>query len=666
MARDPYRYFRIEAQELLEHLGRGVLELERSGDPEVIKQLLRHAHTLKGASRIVKRGEIGNFAHELEDLLAPHRDSTGVAPRATVDDALRIVDEIRRLVAALDEPSGPAPTEAVREPAKDPETSVRVPVRELDALLHSVGEARGYAFSAGRAAVGLGRLQAAVGAVVSSARLGARAEQLVEDLERSHRDLLDHIERLQTELQEVRQAASDLRLVPAQPLLADLERAVRDAARSLEKDVEFRTSGGETHIDAHVLEGLRGALGHLVRNSVAHGIESAAERIRAGKQARGVVEISIARRGHRVCVRCRDDGRGLDLEAVRAAAIDRGLVPPNVAQAMDQAALAELLLRGGVSTSRTLTTISGRGVGLDAVRHAVEALKGEVQVSSVARGGVTIELLVPLSLSMVPALALHVDEEAVLVPLDSVERTLRVPRAEISRDSSGERMVVDGQVVPFVLLRNVLERPQRVRAEVQSAVILASEGRMAAIGVDRVGGVRNIVVCGIPAHAAADSVVSGATMQDDGTPALVLSPSSLTRASLLSRPTHDEVRAREVPPLLVIDDSLTTRMLEQSILESAGYVVDLAVSAEEGLTKARQRKYAVFIVDVEMPGMSGFEFIESARRDPDLRDVPAILVTSRAEPEDKRRGAAVGACAYIVKGEFDQGELLSAIRGATQ
>jgi two-component system chemotaxis sensor kinase CheA len=423
-----------------------------------------------------------------------------------------------------------------------------------------------------------------------------------------------------------------------------------------------------------VAVGLRKALVHVVRNSVAHGIEDPQDRQRLGKPRAGRIDLSIERRGHRVAIVCRDDGRGLDLDSVRRVAVERGVIRHDAAVAMDEEALVGLLLHGGVSTARTVTEVSGRGVGLDAVRHAVEALDGEVSLRSVAGEGTTVTIVVPASLSTMPALSMQVDGAAVLIPLDSVRRTLRVSQREIAREADGERLVVDGTVLPFLPLRRALNRPAAMRSdtrsempsempsEMQSAVIVEAEGRLVAVGVDRLGGARSVVVRGIPAHVAAEAIVAGAAFDEDGVVQLVLAPQALVRAASEPRAAEPRPELAAPPRLLVIDDSLTTRMLEQSILESAGYQVDLAVSGEEGLEMARGCRYGVFIVDVEMPGMNGFEFISEVSADATLRDTPAILVTSRSDPTDKRRGKEVGARAYIVKSEFDQDELIDSIR----
>jgi two-component system, chemotaxis family, sensor kinase CheA len=192
--------------------------------------------------------------------------------------------------------------------------------------------------------------------------------------------------------------------------------------------------------------------------------------------------------------------------------------------------------------------------------------------------------------------------------------------------------------------------------------VIAAGGALAAVGVDRLLGTGTVVVRPLPARADVDAVVAGASLDSEGHPQLVLDPDGLVAAARHDRAAASEADVRPRLPLLVVDDSLTTRMLEQSILESAGYEVDLAVSAEQALEKAKTRTYGLFVVDVEMPGMDGFQFVARTRADPALRDTPAILVTSRGAPEDQQRGREAGARAYIVKGEFDQGHLLRIIR----
>jgi two-component system chemotaxis sensor kinase CheA len=261
------------------------------------------------------------------------------------------------------------------------------------------------------------------------------------------------------------------------------------------------------------------------------------------------------------------------------------------------------------------------------------------------------------------ALIVEVAGESVALPLSAVLRGARNRAEQVSRGSDGEGVLVDGTVVPFVPLARLLrlEKAAAAAASAWSTVLLETPGGTLALGVDRLIGTENLVARPLPELMLADPIIAGASLDANGNPRLLLSPEGLSRAARQFA-TLPRVENRARVPILVIDDSLTTRMLEQSILESAGYEVELATSGEEGLEKARQRKFSLILVDVEMPGMDGFTFIEEKRKDPALRDVPAVLITSRASPEDLERGRRVGASGHIAKHEFDQNDLLERIK----
>jgi two-component system chemotaxis sensor kinase CheA len=357
-----------------------------------------------------------------------------------------------------------------------------------------------------------------------------------------------------------------------------------------------------------------------------------------------------------------DDGRGVDLEAVRRAAQRQGHAASGI-QRLGSEELLRLLLKGGISTSGAVTEVSGRGVGLDVVREAVDRLGGEVEVRSEPGRGTQVELAVPLSLSALAVLIVEVAGISVAIPREAVRRTLRVATSGITRTADGESIVHDGRAIPFSpLSRLVNSREAASRSDRPwSVVVVEAGGRLGAVGVDRLVGSAEVVVRRLPALAPASAVVAGASLDVAGSPRLVLDPGILVvELGRLAASAPPEAAPR--PLILVVDDSLTTRMLEQSILLAAGYAVDVATSGEEALEMARRRRYALALVDVEMPGIDGFTCIERMRADPGLRDLPTMLVTSRASPEDRRRGEQVGACAYIVKSEFDQNDLLERIR----
>jgi two-component system chemotaxis sensor kinase CheA len=398
----------------------------------------------------------------------------------------------------------------------------------------------------------------------------------------------------------------------------------------------------------------------IVRNAVAHGIEPEAERRAAGKEATGRVSLDVFRRGKQIVFECRDDGRGIDLAAVRRVALQRG-VAPEVVNGPGTQGLATLLLRGGISTSDAVTEVSGRGVGLAVVRDAIERLGGTVAVETEPGNGTSFRLAVPVTVMSLEALNVEAAGTIASIPLAAVRGTMRVVADAVTRTSSGATMLYEDGAIPFVWLGNALYGSSPVPGRTCSAVAVSAGAGTIAVGVDRLLGTATIVMRPLPDLAPASPIVSGTTLDAQGNPQLVLDPDGLFAAAQAAGAAASEPAKRSAP-VLVIDDSLTTRMLEQGILESAGYEVDVAVSAEAGLERARLKRYGLFLVDVEMPGMDGFGFVERIRADPALHDIPAVLVTSRNAPEDLQRGRDIGAHGYIVKSEFDQAALLSLIR----
>jgi two-component system chemotaxis sensor kinase CheA len=673
VARDPYKYFRIEARELLEGLSRGALDLEKGvAGAEQVVQMLRLAHTLKGAARVVGQLGIARVAHTIEETLGPHRQTArGGVPREHTSELLRLLDEVDAGVEALEAPV--APIEAgTAEAAPEPMQSVRIDIGEMDSLLEGVfetevrlGDLRSSTLELGRARALAASLSAtSPTTAAATARGRATAEEIVEVLGRVERNLSAGLDAAGLEIAQVRDRAGELRLVAARTIFAPLERAVRDAAHALGKSVEFATSGGEHRVEANVLLPLRDALLHVVRNAVAHGIESAAERSSRHKPPTGRVRLDVQRRGSRIAFLCRDDGRGVDVEAVRHAAVARGVLTAPQAAALDAPAIVRLVLESGLTTSETVTDVAGRGIGLDVLRSTAARLEGEVRLTSEAGLGTAVEVSVPVSLASVVALVLEAGGGLYAVSLDAARRAVRLEPGDVARSATGDSVVVDGTTVPFLSLAAALGAgsARRGRAGASTAVVLRAGDRDVALGVDRLVGTARLVLRPVPRLAGHAALVAGTSLDADGNPQLVLDPRALVDAAHAGRFAVDPSPPAARAPVLVIDDSPTTRMLEQSILESAGYGVDLATSAEEALAKARARSYSLFLVDVEMPGMDGFAFVEQTRADPALRAIPSILVTSRSSADDRRRGEEAGAHAYIVKGEFDQTHLLTNIR----
>jgi two-component system chemotaxis sensor kinase CheA len=442
--------------------------------------------------------------------------------------------------------------------------------------------------------------------------------------------------------------------VPVERLFNMLERTALDAALSLGKEVSVTMTGGAHRIDGDVLELLRTGLLHVVRNSVVHGIESPAERGAMGKARIGHIHLAVAELESDVLLSCDDDGGGVNLTAARARL---GLRPDT-----EEREVLQALLVGGASTAGQLSELSGRGVGLDVMRDVSERLGGQLELANRASGGLSVRLRFPARLRLLQGIELQSGDLRVLVPLDQISGALQLDTDERLLQAQRGELGHDGVTLATASLGQALGLSDLAGSERVGMIVAGSDGPVVLLA-QRLGEVRQGLLRPLPPHAQASALVAGLVLDPFGLPQLVLNCKHVTTKGLA--PARTTAR-RQAARVLVVDDSLTTRMLEQSILEANGYRVDLASSAEEGLARAAQERFDLFLVDVEMPGMDGFDFIARTQADETLRGVPAVLVSSRSGAADFARGAAVGARGYVVKHQFDQHEFLSLIQRLTR
>jgi two-component system chemotaxis sensor kinase CheA len=565
------------------------------------------------------------------------------------------------------------PIVALASQPEEVQRTVRVDLDEMDQVVHGVTESmvqllalqssmstldRALALS-NALSLHLGGTGAALDAQQRHTRIAGIADSLGNTLTLAHRELSAHADQLERELTSLQESTAHLRLASARGLFIPMERVAVSAAQQLGKQIRFTASGGDMRIDSQLLAAVRDPLLHVVRNAVAHGIELPAERMLQGKSPEGRISVLVERRGNQVAFICHDDGRGIDLDVVRSIAIQRGFLTAEQAASVSEEELLALTMRPGFTTEERVNQIAGRGIGLDAVAAALEQLHGAVQIRSRKTVGTTVELTAPAALLVTEVVFAEAAGKVVALPSDSIRQTMRVLPKEIVNEFGHEKLISDGSLIPYFSVSQALGAAMNLNTHV--ALLLESQGRRAAVGVDRLRGTGTLVSRPLPTFLLAESYISSIALDAQGTPQLILDPAGLVATALEHIAPTVASGARPLP-VLIVDDSLTTRMLEQSILEAAGFDVDTAVNAEEALVKARQREYGLFLVDVEMPGMNGFEFVELTRADEQLGQVPAILVTSRSSPEDRARGRAVGASDYVIKSEFDQGYLLDRIR----
>lgn len=665
-----------ELDEQVRQLNDGLIALEQSpGNAEVIRSLFRSAHTVKGAARVAGVPEVEEICHAMESVFALVREGKRNLSGSDFSLLFAVCDALEDAGARLrrDEPlsdaairpllprvealtGGSSPGRAGVSAAAAPRPPRAAPpeVQET-AAAHTSTPARA---DRGEGGAADGRTdQVRVRADRLDELLGSVGELLVATgrvVQRADRGDAD-ARRLDLATDAVADVVRRLRLRAFGEVVEGLPRAVRDIAAAEKKEVVLTIEGTDVEADRKVIDALRDPVLHLVRNAVDHGIELPAERVRAGKAPEGQVHVGAAILAGRLVVTVSDDGSGLDEQALLRTAR---------AQGMPAADVADALLAGGISTRQEATEISGRGVGMDIVRSAMERIGGGVDVQWRPGQGTTFTLECPPTPSSLRAVLLRLGPHTFAIPTAHVERLRRIRTNELKR--AGGRTVLQTARGPVQLtsLAALLGAPLEARPlEDTATVIIVSAGsRRAALVVDEVLDEDEIVVRPVRAEDGAVPHAAGAAILPSGTAALVLAAPALL-ASVHGQGIVVQQAERERPRrrVLVADDSITTRTLEQSVLEAAGYSVLTAVDGEDAWQTLQREGADAIVADVEMPRMDGFALCRRIRASERFSALPIVLVTGLASPEDRSRGLDAGADAYIVKSSFDQATLLDTI-----
>jgi two-component system, chemotaxis family, sensor kinase CheA len=644
--------FRDEATQRLNQMDVSLLAVESGEqDAQAVASLFRHAHTIKGAAAMLGFEDIAALAHAAEDVMAGVRDTASFPPdlatlllrvtgalRAMVGGAAEPIDGLladlaasgARLsagqAAAGEAPAPDAPEAPVPQPRAPDDTGarqgLRVPAEKLDHLLDVTAEIMEYR----------SRLTHELG----------KARLLSENVS----DTLGSGGRL---LAELRDTAFGMRMLPLSVITGPLPRAIRDIARSTGKEVDFVVAGEETELDRVVLESLAEPLTHLLRNAVVHGIESPAERERAGKPARGRVELRAVPRGSLAEIVVSDDGRGVSPEAIEAAGPD--------------GSLTSVLAAPGYSTAGEVTDLAGRGVGLDAVKAYVTGLGGTLQIKSEPGHGMNVALRLPLDLALTQVLLFDRGGDVYGLPLAAVEEVVLVTK---TLTLQGQPAVeVRGRSLPVADVAAILGAQAPPLGDRSPAIVVSAGGRHTVVACDALIGAEEVVVKPLGPLLAHLPDYIGAAILGDGRITLLVSAATLTSeaAPVAAAPAPEVVpETSAAPKILVVEDAFTVRELQRSILEAAGYPIVTARNGRDALAVLdRDSAIALVVTDIEMPELDGIGLIRAIRANAALSSLPVVIVTSRGSEEDRRRGIEAGADAYMAKSGFDQQTLLATV-----
>ncbi len=661
--------------------------------------IMRELHTLKGEAKLMGFGTLSSLAHRFEDLIVSLERVAYRRASEFGDLALRAVDLLNLLALtdstatsspAVEELEGklaaasaqlvtsthptviataPPPVQDLpRAGAPEPLTRdafVRVDVATAHRLAeeaseivlaharyrHAAANLRASIEDLGSVAYALNRLRLPVPGPLGAIheRLTQLVDQLADDVHQG--DLIARTLELD---------ARRLRLVPIAPLFRNQARAVRELARDLGKRATLQIIDGGIAVDREVVERLGAPLVHLLRNALDHGLETPAARAAAGKPESGTITLTAERSGNEVLVIVEDDGAGVDLAAVRARAVARGIIDAKAELA--EAELLGLLFAAGFSTREATTETSGRGVGLDVVKCQAESLGGAVRISSEHGRGTRFELRVPISVALSRALIVEENGRRFAIPHTAVDAVIGVDAGAIELIHTRRHIAYRGARIPIVELATALQLQATSVSTTTDlrALVIRHEEQRVAILVDAWHGDAEVVVKPLDALASSRAVIGACTLES-GQVALVLSPAELVTKALGESP---RVRAaahvqqqREERRILLVEDSAITRTMVAQLLRMLGYNVAEAEDGARALRVLEDFNAEAVITDVEMPEIDGIELIKRLRADARWRSLPVIVLSTRGSNSDKQRAVIAGADAYLVKTEFSESAL---------
>ncbi len=479
----------------------------------------------------------------------------------------------------------------------------------------------------------------------------------LEDLTRQYETLLLQQSRVSTELQE---GLMRTRMIPFDSVLPRLRRVIRQAAGDSDKEAKLTVQGAQSDIDRNVLERMTAPLEHLLRNAVAHGIEAPTARRRAGKDAEGTINVQVKHEGSEIVMTIQDDGAGLNYDAIRSRGIERGLLTEDAQPT--RAELASLILSPGFSTAKSVSQLAGRGVGMDVVDSEVRQLGGSMEISSEDKQGTRFTLRLPQTLAVTPAVFVRIGETSYAVPIASVHGVSRLGRdAYVPGESKLQYGGAEYTVHDLGLLLN--QARARADEQLQIPMLLVGAGDLrVAVGVDQIVGNREIVVKPVGPQVSSIPGIFGATVMGDGSVVVILDVVPLARRFVSAPRDVDAVPAQApeshvVPVVMVVDDSVTMRKVTGRVLERQGYEVLTAKDGIDALERMAEQVPDLMLLDIEMPRMDGYELATEMRRDPRLRDVPIIMITSRTGEKHRERAFDIGVNRYLGK-PYQEPELL--------
>ena len=733
--------FRIESESQTRILSDTLIELEDNPeDPAFLENLMRAAHSLKGAARMVGLDHAVSIGHVMEDVFVAAQNNKLIINTSDMDVLLASVDLLANMAkstsqdydawcqqhndeinnaniaikAILDGNSNntisakaikvtkeeqleenTSPVKPENKTSDNNENSVRVSTKNLNRLFGIASEAQmesrwldPYAASL----LQIKKQQTDLIKLMDSLRehivdLNAN-EAVLETMNAAHqkadlcRDLLgqrlvdlENYDRRSNNLSHrLNSEILKIRMRPFSDGTKGFKRLVRDVSHSLDKDIKLKIKGLNTQVDRDILDKLQAPLNHLLRNAIDHGIEDKKERNKTDKSGTGTITLEAIHTAGMLTIKVEDDGRGIDLEKLREKIIKKKLVSKEMAKDLSESELLDFLFLPNFSTRDNVTEISGRGVGLDVVHTALQEMRGTIRASTTLGHGMTFLFQLPLTLSVIRALLVKINDEVYAFPLAHINKTLKINAQQIETMEGRQYFTMGSNHIGIITAHQILDLKQNQTLDNDIPIIIMGDRlNNYAVVIDEFLGERNLAVHTIDPRLGKIQNISSASLTEDGDPLLIFDVDDMLRSIdiLLSNGrvqnisnNTDESNAKNdsnAKRILVVDDSITVRETERNLLEREGYVVEVAVDGMDGWNATRTEQYDLIISDVDMPRMNGFELVENIKGDERFKDIPVIIVSYKDREEDRMRGLDVGADYYLTKGSFHDDTFIDAV-----
>ena len=542
-------------------------------------------------------------------------------------------EEAPKAQAASNAPARKAPAQV--------EQTIRVDVKRLDHLMNLIGEL----------VLAKNRLIK----INSDVEERYEGEEFLEELTQ----VVSIVSIVTTDLQI---AVMKTRMLPVGKVFNKFPRMIRDLSRELNKKIELVIEGEDTELDKSIVEEIGDPLVHIIRNSCDHGIEPPEERIAAGKPETGIVELKAYNEGNHIVIQITDDGRGLDPNKLKQKALEKGLITEKEADSMSDKEAYALIFKPGFSTAAQVTNVSGRGVGMDVVKTNIEKLNGIIEIDSELGKGTTIKLKIPLTLAIIQALLVGVQEESYAIPLASVLETVRISTEEIYTVENKSVMRLRDEVLSLVHIGDIFE-VERIMDNSEHAyvVVLGLGASKLGLIVDTLIGQEEIVIKSLGEYLKGIQGIAGATIRGDGGVTLIVDVVALmdiaknVKSSVGTPENSGSKSAEKNSPsdyrVMIVDDSKTDRMIMRKALEPLGITLVEAADGQEALNKLKDsdEMFDAMLIDIEMPRMDGYTLASEIKKYNRYKNLPLIAVTSRTSKSDRMRGVESGMVEYITK-----------------